>query len=292
MEFHIQEIGRSEEDVGRVFEVCKAAFGNVSQERLRSNWLDSHPSSTFLGAFHQGTLAAVNGFLAHPVMLKGHATLAYQSCWSATSVEHRGKGLFTKIINEAKQLLGGRCAFICGFPNEVSAPIFTGKLGFSSVPMVRNAILSRGPESLLQAQISVDHWFAALEDRNLVRFDQHAIAQWKAGEDANQFAIEHNTNFIWGRVGTRRLGGIPVKVLLAGGLELNKPQLFGRLMQEAAKATGVSIIRFVSAKGSVVGTASRWTRPGERTEPFIYFPIDNEVERLVFDAHTGMKDVY
>jgi GNAT superfamily N-acetyltransferase len=291
-DFVIRELDRSDDVIEAVFAICSGAFTNVSLDKLRSNWLRSHPGSTFLGAFHDGKLAAVNGFLAHPIMIKGTPSFAFQSCWSATKPDYRGKGLFTRIINEAKLLLAGRCAFLCGFPNAVSGPIFSGKLGFHSVPMVRNLIWVRGTEQALQAQIDIGRWFAGLENDNLIRFDQYAISDWKLAEGGGHVAVEHNTNFIWGRVGVRRIAGVKFKVLLAGGVELNKPQLFGRLMQEVRKASGVSIVRFVSASGSLVDEASRWTRHGDRTEPFIFFPVDSEIDGLDFDAHTGMKDVY
>ncbi len=292
MNFEIREIPREEPHIQDTFDLCRSAFPGIKIDKLRSNWIGSNTSSMFLGAYAGNRLAGANGFIAHPTMLRGQPGVAYQSCWSATHPDFRGNGLFSAIIEHAKKTLRGRATMICGFPNSVSGPIFTGKLGFSEVPMVRNVMVARGPERMLQAQIDVERCYQQLAKADLVRFDQYMVAEWKRKELGLISVVEHNTNLLWGFVGTRNMAGIRTKVFIAGGIEINKPQLFGRLLQQTSRASGAALIRFVSVRGSVLSEAARWTQPGDQTEPFIFFPLDVDGRDLVFDAHTGMKDVF
>lgn len=291
--FVIREIDRSEQSLLQVFDVCRDSFESVNIAKLTTNWLSSHPESTFIGAYFGSELAAVNGFLAHPVLIDGVRGMAFQSCWSATRSSFRGKGLFTKIINTAKSLLSGRGQFIFGFPNEVSGPIFTGKLGFRMTPMRRVVMGARGGAALLGHQISASRLYESLSEPLLVRFDQHACAAWKVAEHGERLVqVEHNTNFLWGIRSQRRILGSDVSTLLVGGCEINKPKLMGRLIQQAYRASGALLLRFVCAEGSAIANAGRFVVSGSRTEPFIHFPLSNELGGIRFDAHVGLKDVF
>lgn len=291
--FEIREIPRDTQSLAAVFDVCAASFDGVSMSKLKSNWFDSSPDSTFFGAYAGDDLAAVNGFLSHNILLGGVQRRAFQSCWSATSLDYRGKGLFSRIINHAKEALKGRAAFIFGFPNHLSGPIFVNKLGFREVGMSRVLFATRGPKSVLQMQLATGRYLDLLDSPSLVKFDQSENARWKKSEHGQQFIeVEHNTNFIWGTVARRRIGGVPLSVLLVGGCELNKPRLLPELLRAVGRARGVSIARMVCTRDSLLSASSRIVLAGERTEPFIHFPVDVATDGLQFDAFTGLKDVF
>ncbi|MFY2763017.1 GNAT family N-acetyltransferase [Arenimonas sp. MALMAid1274] len=293
MDFEIREMPRTEAEVLQVFDVCRSAFPNIHLDRFRSNWLSSSDLSTFFGAYSEGRLVAVNGFIAHRILLDGCRRQAFQSCWSATAPDFRGKGLFTKIINHAKGALAGRAAFIFGFPNHLSGPIFTGKLGFQEVAMARAVFATRGPRAMLQQQLACGRYQDALSSSSLVKFDQYENAAWKRQEYGPALIeFEHNTNYMWGTVATRNVGGAEVKVLLVGGCEINKPRLFGELMRAVGRKGGISLARIVCSRKSLLATSARFVLSGSRTEPFIHFPVDVATDRLQFDAYTGLKDVY
>lgn len=293
MDLEIREIERAETSLGVVFDVCRSSFPDISIDRLRSNWFHSHPETTFYGAFAGERLVAVNGFIAHSILVRGSRSVARQSCWSATRPDFRGKGLFSRLIEHAKHALRGRSAFIFGFPNAVSGPILTGKLGFSEIGMTRVVYLARAPAALLRYQIDSNKCFEGLMAPNLVRFDQYECAAWKKHEHGPALLeIEHNTNYVWGVVATRKFAGTSMRTFLAGGCELNKPQLSGHLLQCIARASGASLIRFVVARTGLLPSCSRWTLAGDRTEPFVYHPVDMLTEDLTFDTHSGLKDVF
>lgn len=293
VEFEIRELPRSEAGLNAAFSVCQAAFDGVQMTRLKANWLSSHTESVFFGAYAGDRLAGVNGFIAHSILLDGALSIAYQSCWSATLPDFRGKGLFTRIINHAKDALRGRAAFIFGFPNHLSGPIFTGKLGFREVGMARVVFATKGPRALLQSQLDYDRYMSLLSSPTLVKFDQYENAAWKRLEHGSSLLdFEHNTNYIWGTVATRRVAGVPVKVLLVGGCEINKPRLFGELMRAVGRKGGISLARVVSSQKSLIASSSRLVWAGSGTEPFIHYPVDCATDGLDFDAYTGLKDVF
>jgi hypothetical protein len=296
MEFKVRELQRNEKSMRGVVEICSQSFGGMADnqlKRLRTNWFDSSPESVFFGAFIGEKLVAVNGFIAHVMLVNGQRGIAYQSCWSATLQEFRGNGLFSKIIEYAKFTFRGSAAFIFGFPNKVSGPIFVGKLGFREIPIVRAVFMTRGPVALLQSQISSSVCFRLLADANLVKFDQWQNSDWKRFEHgADLVEVEHNTNYLWGTVAVRSVAGVKVRVLIAGGCEINKPLLFGELLRAAAKSANISFIRIATTRGGVLSGAARFVLSGDRTEPFIYYPIDIDADGLCFDAFTGLKDVF
>lgn len=91
-----------------------------------------------LGIRREGRLVACNAFIPHPFLLDGQPLTAWQSCWSLTLPEERGKGMFQALIEAAKErLCHEQNGLIFGFPNAASRPIFTGPLGFSDWPLCR-----------------------------------------------------------------------------------------------------------------------------------------------------------
>ena len=119
--------------------LIKAA--NNSAELLPEKYLAANLNSNasrpgfFLVAEENNVIIGCNGFMANDFILNGINYVGYQSCWSATDPNHRGKNVFTGIINEAKKILKEQGAgFLYGIANNKSNPIFTKKLGFIETP--------------------------------------------------------------------------------------------------------------------------------------------------------------
>jgi hypothetical protein len=273
--------------------IATSAGFSFSPEKLVSNLRDSSPKSVCLGAFVEGELAAINAFMAHEVLIDGRRYDAYQSGWSATLPEHQGKGLFRRIIGEAKRYLGEIGApFIFGFPNSVSEPIFLKKLDFKRTPMCR-VLLPTRPRLVQRLIVDFESYFRNLADPRIVRFNQYQNMLWKRTEHESIAVVEDYTNFLWGKVVDRKVPMIGTrKVLLAGGCELNKPQLLGQLLARTRREHGVEVVRFVVSDGSMLASASRFVLGGEKTEPLIHFELRDLPENMRFDAHVGLKDAY
>jgi hypothetical protein len=81
---------------------------------------------------NNGEFLCTNAFIFLKFVNSGRELLGCQSCFSATSQKHRGKGLWLKLMELAEADLykrGG--AFIFGFPNKISFPIFYHKLSYT-----------------------------------------------------------------------------------------------------------------------------------------------------------------
>ena len=114
-------------------------FAAISDNKLKLNTgTKGVQPSLYLAAIEEGEIIGFNAFISHTFFLNNKTINCYQSCWTATSKKHRGKKIFQNLIEEAKQILGSRnAAFIFGYPNANSQPIFTQKLGFIEFPSVK-----------------------------------------------------------------------------------------------------------------------------------------------------------
>ena len=288
--FTLKKLPPDTEVLRRAFRVCSAVFPSVSETVFRTNFLESHGESFLVGAHDGDEIVAVNGFIGHDVLVAGKASTAYQSCWSATDPRFTGRGLFRSIIEFAIAELRGKAAFMFGFPNAVSEPIFLSKLGFQRTAMRRAVLSTRGPASLLQQQFRSSIIEDMLSNHDIVRFDTVSNFRWKSAERGDVVSVEHYGNQLWGKTQKRTIFGRSVTGMIAGGLEINRPQLIGHLLRQARRDLGVSFVRFLAAEGSIVATAARIPLTS-RSEPFIHRVIDGP-ERMRFDAHVGLKDAY
>jgi hypothetical protein len=94
-----------------------------------------------LGGFVDGQLATMNAFMPQTFLRNGAKVVGFQSGFSATGGEHRGKGYWPKLLNASMDILTSRGAdFIFGFPNPVSQPLFEKKLGFDTAQMWRTVL--------------------------------------------------------------------------------------------------------------------------------------------------------
>ena len=204
----------------------REAFGEFSEALLKHIVDESEQGFVGYGIFDSRELVAVNCFVAHPVSHCGVTGVAYQSCMSATRSDQKGKGSFSKIINFAKDDLykkGG--AFIFGFPNINSGPIFVKRLGFS-ISENRSSIFLASPIGLVGAS-NQNKLCRELTSDQLVTFDVRSTAAWKEGsEKGSFFEYERLTNYLFGRVVSVNKASIRYDMLVVGGIEVNKPYQF------------------------------------------------------------------
>lgn len=294
MPFEIRDLKLSGDTLGKMNEVGNLCFGEgcAANNLISKNWQLSGPNSRFFGAYEDDKLVAFNGFTAHRILRGGTVRLMFQSCHSATHPASRGRGLLTKIINHAKTALAENGDYIIGFPNEKSEPIFLTKLNFQRVGMTR-VYAPCFPARVSALLFESDAYAQAISDGSMIRIDQHAAASWKESEHPKEIVQhEYLTNFIWGRMTSRRKLGSTVRMLDAGGCELNKPWLLLETLSSLRRACGVSVVRFVCANNSALGQSWRWQFKGDKTEPLIWYALRDGLGAPKFDAHIGIKDVY
>ena len=277
----------------RALELQRLAFPSFPEEWFQHILRQSHPATCMFGAYVDGQLAAVNAFIAHEVEKNGEAGLAYQSCMSATDPAFAGRGLFTGIINHAKHGLkdkGG--AFIFGYPNHKSGPIFTGKLGFSVSPCAVAYIPAVGVGDYRLTLVSSKGLCTRLFSDRSIQFNARATAEWKRQRPYKLFEFEMFTNFLFGRLVEKPTRAGRVKMLQIGGYEINKPLIFSKLLARAVHDSGAHVARIVSSSASPLVQSSAFRRVNPKTEPIIAFPLKWEVNAAELHAWTGLKDVY
>jgi GNAT superfamily N-acetyltransferase len=256
---------------------------------------DSHPETLLLGSFDGDRVAGLNGFIAHPVCRDGEVNLAFQSCLSATDPDYRGQGIFTSLIEEAKRLLKQRgAAFLFGYPNANSGPIFTGRLGFRQQDLCVIYLPLVWPAFWARRCIDIDTMCGlAAESERQIMFDAYQTAEWKRKRRGDALmSFEYMTNFLFGHVVVRRVRGVAVRMFAVGGYEINKPPLLPQLVREIRRKTGAHAMRFVLPTGGSLARAARYPRSGAGTEPLITFPLDWDPHGYRIEAWTGLKDVY
>lgn len=273
----------------------RKAFGHFPESWMRHILLDSHSATVMIGVFEQDSLKAVNGFVAHDLHRNGISAIAYQSCMSATDPAFSGRGAFSAIINYAKSYLkdnGG--AFIFGYPNANSGPIFTGKLGFDETPLATAYFLFCANIPVPFFSLDGKKLAGALHASSCAEFDARKTAAWKRSRKDKDEILESEfyTNYLFGRVVEKRLGPLRLRMLTVGGFEINKPRLFAALLQRTAARHGARLVRIIAPAHSPIIRAAQFARVTGRTEPLITFPLNWDITAQQVNVWPGLKDVY
>lgn len=285
MTFEIKRLDlRDSATLRQVVELHVAAFGSDYKDlerQARHNSIEAPEGSLFLGAYDGERLVGVNGFIRHRVVFRGKYDYAYQSCSTATDPDYRGRGIFSDLINHALKELASHGLLICGFPNVNSSPIFTGPLGFRSVPLVKVLIpgmLARPIFSRLGRICS-----GAGSDSNLIAFDQDEIIGWKqqAGGEPLQIGTLAGVT-LWGRERQRSVFGLRNRSLAIGG--------FGPSIREAGPCRNYLFYSVSVADSDALRRAARFAWFFDNQGEFIYYILQPNVGEVQFLAFGGFAD--
>jgi hypothetical protein len=281
----IKALTRNDSTLSAMIRIGTECFGEkYGGDQLLSNWSNSDERTTFFGVFEDERLLAFNGFIAHPAYSGGKQRLLFQSCHSATDPEYRGQGLFSKIIEHAKQSLQGD--YIVGYPNPQSHPIFVNRLGFEQEPQLSLWLSTIGAGLSYSAKRLAD----ALADTKLCTINQREVARWKAVENPGAIVqFEFEGNFIWGRIRERKLGPIAIRYLDAGGCEAANVESFSSTLHKLGSALSVRAVRLLVTQTSSFAQAAKIKRALPGT--FIWHRLHNAPEAR-FDAFRGMADFW
>lgn len=267
----------------------------INRSMLDHIFVASHEQTLLLGSFDGERIAGLVGFIAHSVRRNGDHSFAFECGGMATDPDYRGRGIFTSLINEAKQTLTDRGgAFLFAYPIKTTRPIFTGKLGFSeserSIVYLPIAIAKH----MLGAFIDMEKFcVAAADSHSVITFDAHETARWQRGRHGDGLlGFEHMENFIFGRVFERKRGLLTFRIFDVGGYEINKPPLLKYLIAQIGRETRAHLVRFIVPPCTALARAARYRRAGKSTEPLSTFPLNWTVEGYCVEAWTGLRDNY
>lgn len=277
-----------------VTKLVKSVFklADITEEKIRLNTDAPNGRSLYLGAFHDDKLVAFNGFIAHELQYNDQTYIAHQSCWTATHPLHRKQGLFSSLINTAKEILREQGSqFILGYPNQYSYPIMTKRLGFRAIEMKKLNI----PTFLLPS-LSLKFYLAQLENINVnnaflpIQADLIGLKRQEFGEAIKVFGAYNN--IIWGKTKHRRIKGVLLKFFLVGGISINKPHLFSIVLQEIVQKEKVHFIQFVGNMSNTYWQLFKGVTNAPDTEPLVIFDLNSDTSTANFNFFTGLKDVF
>ena len=257
-------------------------------------WLSTHSQSGFgkalyLGAFSDGDLVGFNAYIPHDMLLDGDRLVAYQSCWSAVSPNHRKQGLFIRLQEAARAPLKAQGAIaIIGLPNQLSGPILTGPLAYedkggflrttlllpSHFPLKKTSFTHLPPNSLSPAH-----------DQLLSLKMQQPSKHILSGQD-------EKGNVIWGKYAQVKKWGVSVRHFLVGGVALPESAGFPALIKTFSRKHRIRLMTFVYHHSSDYKALFRKNMPSD-SGYLCWYPLDEEFkgwERFNFGA--GLSDVF
>jgi GNAT superfamily N-acetyltransferase len=265
---------------------------NISEDKLLINTNTRNRKSLFLGAYLEGELAAINFFIGHEFLIQEKTIFAHQSCWSATHPNHRKKGLFTQLINAAKDNLKQKnSSFIFGFPNQNSESIFIHKLGFRSIPLKKLNIPTKLFPMVVYNIYTKKNLF--LDVDNYIKPIESEIIELKKSEFGEQIKI-HATynNIIWGKITFKDSPLGKVSFFNIGGIQINKPNLLRLAYESLVNSEKVDFIQIVASKTSSIWKIFKFGKIARKTEPLIIYDLNLDTTNLNFNISTGIKDVF
>lgn len=295
MDYSIIEIDVNDESLlDRVNRLLTETFGPAPKDKLQKCTQTNSPhKSVYLAAVKDEQIIGFNAFISHDFFLNGTAINCYQSCFTATSNAHRGKKIFQNLIKSAsEQLLGRGAAFIFGFPNENSQPIFTKKLGFKEIPSLKwqvpNMVFIRD----FHVNVNIGNGDAA-ESNAVIQNDAQLIELKKKQYGDDLMTVEFNENLIWGTSRTKQKFGLTLKYFEIGGLSVQDPgslkTLFKKFYQTAAR---FNYFQLSTSVGNSFNKFLKNLRPAQ-TNDLIVLDLNLDTEKDIrFNFFGGVKDVF
>ncbi len=275
--------------VDRVFNL------KIDHQKLVKNTETRNGKTLYLGAFYGDELAAINFFIGHELQIEADNIIAHQSCWSAVSPDHRRKGLFSKLIEEAKIILKNKnSAFIFGFPNQNSEGIFINKLGFKSYPMSKlNIPANRLLGFTLNRDLKkIDSDFYLKTEKCVLPLEGE-IYEWKREEFGNDvYLFSSYNNLVWGKRRRIQKFGKNLTYLDVGGIQVNKPNLIHDLFAEIRRAKKFDFFQIVASSNAVFWEMFKGVQFAPKIEPLIIYDLNLSTSALQFQFFKGIKDVF
>lgn len=271
--------------------LIKAAYHavNILPEKFMASNIQSNASkpSILLVAEENGEIVGCNAFMANDFVLGGKGYIGYQSCWSVTHPQHQGKGIFSSLINEAKQILKAEGAgFIYGIANNTSNPIITKRLGFVETPSqvlrIPNIPFTRC-FYFTKKELPNNNDACFINEKQVM---EHKLKQYK--DDIKM--IRHNDSWLWGKLVYKKKYGIKWPVFYVGGVELVHKKDLEALVSKIFELHKILFVQFFSCKTNTFNDLVKgWKNPN--MNGFIFFNL-NMPEFKHFNCMLGAIDIF
>jgi N-acetylglutamate synthase-like GNAT family acetyltransferase len=246
----------------------------------------SSKQSLFLVALEDNKIIGCNAFIADEFLLDEKVYMGYQSCWTVTHPEYRGRHVFSTIINEAKKILKAQGAgFLYGIANNQSNPIFIQKLGFRETA----SLVLRIPN----VPFIKYFYFTGklLQHDRVCKINEELVKERKAIQYPSEVkVVKHNDSWLWGKLIRKKKFGLQFPVFYVGGVQLDKEKDLSGLVSAVFKLKPVLFIQFFTSKTNTFNVLLRgWRKP--KMNGFIFFNLNMpEFEHL--DLMIGPIDIF
>ena len=291
MDFTIEIVNIYDESVDiELIKLIKTAFNAANllppgrlAENIKSN---ASKPSFFLAAKQDGKIIGCNAFLANDFFLNDVTYVGYQSCWSATHPDHRGKGIFAAIINEAKKILQNDGAgFIYGLANDNSHSIFVKKLGFREIP----SVVTRIPNFPLLKDFYLQK--TVIDKTDTCRINEEQVKGHKSIQFPAQIkSFRHNNSWVWGKLESKIKFGFKLPVFYAGGGYLEDENDLQYLVTKIFNSHSVLFIQVLSCGTNNLNPLIKGWKPS-KMNPFIFYNL-NMPSFTHFNIMIGAIDVF
>lgn len=279
----------------RVNSLLSDTFGyNVASDKLeKSTKTNSPKESLYLAAIHGDEIIGFNAFISHDLIFNGSKINAYQSCWTATSNAHRGKKIFQNLINTAKETLRSRdAAFIFGFPNANSQPLFTKKLGFREIQSLKWQVPNIS--FVRDLYIKIPGGDVSVFEKNSILQNDRQLIEIKTREYQDDLIVaELNKSLIWGVGRSTKKLGVNLRYFEIGGIYLADPadvkSLFQSLCIKVKKTHYFQLT--ASAAGPYLEIFNN-LKPAQTNDLIVFDLCFDTAHDVRFNLFGGVKDVF
>jgi hypothetical protein len=256
--------------------------------------IDYASGHTFiLGGFIADELVCINAFMRMKFMYEKTHVTGYQSGFSATSSNHRGKGLWPMLMKFSEDFLTAQGAsFIFGYPNPVSYPLFVKKLAYHSMDL-HGLLLTRLP--------FLPQWDLNVHSANIVTNNHTGILRpdladniaWKQRESGVNcvHTYKFRQSLVWGKVRTTKKLGFRIRFFEIGGMELSSNVDLKELLKAAFTKADVLFCYIFLNQENEYFSLFKGTR--EKRSPVIIKVLGKfSIENMNLNFFGGMRDTY
>ena len=274
-------------------------LNEVSHSKMQpaSIWLKTftqsrESSSLYLGAFIGDEIVGFNAYISHDFIFNGEFVNCFQACLTATSSEHRRRGIYFNLRQTAIDLLRDRgTAFIFSYPNHNSGPILLKTFGFK---VIGTLYIINIPNVPLWADSFFTDWegsnYLTMADSYLQNdYQLIKLKKKQYGEDIK--IVSDCGNMIWGKIAYKMLFGIRMKYFDVGGMIVEKPYSFKLCVKEIMSTYKIAFIQFAINSSSYFNRLFRRNKISN-DEPLMIYELNGSHAEKRFNLLSGVRDTF
>lgn len=291
MDYRVVEVALDAQLERDVLALAAAGFGTAFEEGRLARTMTSpgRGRPLCMAAKIGDELIGFNGFMSHRLTLGGGKIDAYQSCWTVTSPAHRGKKIFQNLIYGAREILKAREAgFIFGYPNEVSRPLFVGKLNFREIATQSWSVpnLMPGWERGLTSPAGKNG------DGGIGQDDEELITLKRKTCGDKVKVVENGPDLLWGIMKRQSRRRLFIPYFSIGGIRARDGAGVKALIARARRKIGFAVtMHMLTSETNTYNRFFASLRP-EATAPLIIDDLMIDTNGMAFDFFGGIRDYW